>query len=213
MKLYGYFRSSAAYRVRIALALKGLEAEQAFVHLRRKEQCAVDYMDINPQALVPSLITDSGRSLTQSLAIVEYLDEIHPLPPLLPKAPEDRAWVRSLALVIACDIHPISNLRVLNYLKDELDLSDEARDRWYAHWVAVGLEAVELMLIKDARVGPFCCGDQVTLADLCLVPQLANAERMKCPTEAYPTIRKIAAACRVLPAFQAAEPSRQPDAE
>lgn len=213
MKLYGYFRSSAAYRVRIALALKGLEAEQTFVHLRRKEQCAVDYMDINPQALVPSLVTDSGRSLTQSLAIMEYLDEIHPLPPLLPKDPEDRAWVRSLALVIACDIHPISNLRVLNYLKDELDLSDEARDRWYAHWVAVGLEAVELMLAKDARVGPYCCGDQITLADLCLVPQLANAERMKCPTEAYPTIRKIAAACRALPAFQVAEPSRQPDAE
>lgn len=213
MKLYGYFRSSAAYRVRIALALKGIAVEQAFVHLRRKEQCAADYTALNPGALVPTLVTESGQSLTQSLAIVEYLDEIHPTPPLLPKNPEDRAWVRSVALAVACDIHPVNNLRVLNYLTEELGQTAEARDRWYAHWIAVGLAGLEAMLARDSRVGPYCCGDQVTLADLCLVPQIANAERMNCPTEGYPTIMAIVAALRALPAFQAAEPSRQPDSE
>ncbi|RAU21440.1 maleylacetoacetate isomerase [Paramagnetospirillum kuznetsovii] len=213
MKLYGFFRSSAAYRVRIALGLKSIAVDHAFVHLRRKDQQAPGYVEINPQALVPTLITDSGQPLTQSLAIMEYLDEIQPSPALLPKSPEDRAWVRSLALAVACDIHPLNNTRVLGYLKEGMGLDQAAADRWYAHWIAVGLQGLEAMLAKDSRVGPYCCGDQVTLADICLVPQLFNAERMNCPTEAYPTIRRIAAALRALPAFQAAEPGRQPDAE
>lgn len=213
MKLYTYFRSSAAYRVRIALAVKGLKVEQDFVHLRRKEQCAPGYTALNPQALVPALVTDSGEVLAQSLAIIEYLDEIHPNPPLLPKKPEDRAFVRSLAQAIACDIHPIDNLRVLNYLKDAMGVPDDKRDAWYAHWVAEGFTGIEKMLATDKRVGTYCFGDQVTLADVVLLPQVANAERMNCPLDAYPTIRRIAAALRALPAFQAAEPSRQPDAE
>ncbi|MBP2231108.1 maleylpyruvate isomerase [Azospirillum agricola] len=213
MKVYGYFRSSAAYRLRIALNLKGLAAEeQVFVHLRRKEQSAPDYLAVNPMGLVPAL-EENGQILTQSLAIIEYLDETRPEPALLPRDPLDRAWVRSIALAIACDIHPINNLRVLNHLRDRLGQDEESRNAWYAHWVAEGFAGVEAMLARDPRTGTFCYGETPTLADVCLVPQLFNAERLNCPLDAYPTIRRIAAAARALPAFQAAEPGRQPDAE
>jgi len=212
MKLYGYFRSSAAYRVRIALHLKGLACEQVFVHLARKEQSTPAYRELNPAALVPALV-DGGRTLHQSLAIIEYLDEIQPAPALLPATAADRAYVRALALDIACDIHPLNNLRVLRYLKDELKVDDAIRDRWYAHWIAVGLGALETVLARDPRVGEYCFGNAPGLADLCLVPQVFNAERMHCDLSAYPTVRRIAATARNHPAFQAAAPERQADAE
>lgn len=212
MKLYSYFRSSASYRVRIALNLKGISPEQAFIHLRKKEQFSPDYRQLNPLGMVPSL-EDNGRILVQSLAIIEYLDEIQSTPALLPNAPADRAFVRAIALAIACDIHPINNLRVLNYLQTELGIDEHAKDRWYAHWIAEGLSGLESMLANDHRTGTYCFGDTPTLADICLVPQIFNAERMKCPLDAYPTLCRLAANACALPAFIAAEPSRQPDAE
>lgn len=213
MKVYGYFRSSASYRLRIALNLKGLAPDQAFVHLRRAEQRAPDYLALNPEGLVPALVTDDGQVLTQSLAIIEWLDERFPLPRLLPEDADGRTRVRSIALAIACDIHPIDNLRVLAYLRDRLGLDQAARDAWYAHWVTEGLTALETRLARDPATGRFCHGDAPTLADICLVPQLANAARMGCPLDAYPTLTRIAAAADTLPAFAAAAPGRQPDAE
>lgn len=213
MKVYGYFRSSASYRLRIALNLKGLAPDQAFVHLRRAEQRAPDYLALNPEGLVPALVTDDGQVLTQSLAIIEWLDERFPLPRLLPEDADGRARVRSIALAIACDIHPIDNLRVLAYLRDRLGLDQAARDAWYAHWVTEGLTALETRLARDPATGRFCHGDAPTLADICLVPQLANAARMGCPLDAYPTLTRITAAADTLPAFAAAAPGRQPDAE
>ncbi|MAM72862.1 maleylacetoacetate isomerase [uncultured Tistrella sp.] len=213
MKVYGYFRSSASYRLRIALNLKGLAPEQAFVHLRRDEQRAPDYLALNPEGLVPALVTDDGQVLTQSLAIIEWLDERFPLPRLLPEDADGRARVRAIALAIACDIHPIDNLRVLAYLRDRLGLDQAARDAWYAHWVAEGLTALEARLARDPATGRFCHGDTPTLADICLVPQLANAARMGCPLDAYPTLIRIADAAGTLPAFADAAPGRQPDAE
>lgn len=213
MKVYGYFRSSASYRLRIALNLKGLAPEQAFVHLRREEQRAPDYLALNPEGLVPALVTDDGQVLTQSLAIIEWLDERFPLPRLLPEDADGRARVRAIALAIACDIHPIDNLRVLAYLRDRLGLDQAARDAWYAHWVAEGLTALEARLARDPATGRFCHGDAPTLADICLVPQLANAARMGCPLDAYPTLTRIAAAADTLAAFADAAPGRQPDAE
>ncbi|CAO3360753.1 maleylacetoacetate isomerase [Azospirillum melinis] len=212
MEVYGYFRSSAAYRLRIALNLKGLTAEQHFIHLRRKEQSSPGYLAVNPMGLVPALVED-GRTLTQSLAIIEYLDETHPTPPLLPRDPFDRAWVRSVALAVACDIHPVNNLRILNHLHDDLGQDEQARNAWYAHWVAEGFRGLEAMLAAGPRPGTFCFGDVPTLADVCLVPQVFNAERMNCPLDAYPTLRRVADAARALPAFQSAEPGRQPDAD
>lgn len=211
MKLHDYFRSSACYRVRIALALKGLPFVQSFVNLRLQEQAGAGYLQANPAGLVPLLVDDAG-SHAQSLAIVEYLEERHPQPPLLPPDPAGRARVRALALAIACDIHPLNNLRVLRYLKDPLQLDDAARDAWYAHWIAVGFAALEASLAADPRTGHHCHGDQPGLADLCLVPQVYNAERMQCDLAPYPTLRRLAAAARALPAFEAAEPARQPDA-
>lgn len=212
MKVYGYFRSSASYRLRIALNLKGLTAEQHFIHLRKKEQTAPGYLAVNPTGLVPALV-EGDRTLTQSLAIIEYLDETHAEPALLPSDPLDRAWVRSIALAIACDVHPINNLRILNYLRDQFGQDEDARNAWYAHWVAENFRGLEVMLATSPRVGTFCYGETPKLADICLVPQVANAERLNCPMDDYPTIRRIAAAARALPAFQAAEPDRQPDAE
>ncbi|HTR57071.1 MAG TPA: maleylacetoacetate isomerase [Casimicrobiaceae bacterium] len=212
MKLYGYFRSSAAYRVRIALGLKGLPYEHAAVHLRKGEQRAAAYRAINAQALVPTLEDDRG-SFTQSLAIIEYLDERHPQPPLLPDMPEARARVRAIALAIACDIHPLDNLRVLQYLVRTLGVDEDAKNAWYRHWVDVGLSALESQLAREATTGKFCHGDSPTLADVCLVPQLANARRSSIPLDAYPTLLRIEAACNALPAFAAAAPEKQPDAE
>ncbi len=210
MLLYDYFRSSAAFRVRIALNLKGLAAEHRYVHLARGEQRRPEYLAENPQGLLPMLVV-GDRRLTQSLAILEYLDEKHPLPPLLPVGLEDRAWVRSIALAIACDIHPLNNLRVLKRLKHELSIDDAGRDAWYAYWIHEGFGALEPMLA--AATGPFCHGDSPTLADVCLVPQVFNAQRFKVPLEAFPRILAIHAACLEIPAFADAQPSRQPDAE
>jgi len=212
LKLYGYFRSSAAYRVRIALALKGLAYEYLAVHLRKGEQDAAEYRELNPNALVPTLVDDRG-TFTQSLAIIEYLDERHPEPPLLPHTPEARSRVRAIALAIACDIHPLDNLRVLRYLVRTLGTSEETKDAWYRHWIDVGLGALEAQLARDPATGEFCHGGIPTLADCCLVPQLANARRAGIPLEVYPTLTRIEANCNALPAFAAAAPERQPDAE
>lgn len=216
MKLYSYFRSSASYRVRIALNLKGLPYDIVPVHLRRHggEQLAPEYRNINPDGLVPSLMLDQpGTVLAQSLAIIEYLEEIHPLPALLPNEPLARAHVRGIALSIACDIHPINNLRVLRYLSHRLQVGDEQRDEWYRHWCEQGLAALETVLARDARVGKFCYGDAPTLADCCLAPQVLNAQRINSDLSAMPTIMRINENCLELEAFAAAAPARQPDAE
>ena len=211
MILDDFFRSSAAYRVRIALNLKGLSAERRFIHLRRGEQRAEAYLAVNPQGLVPTLI-DGNVHLTQSLAIIEYLDERHPSPPLLPQSAADRAWVRSIALSVACDIHPLNNLRVLKYLDRELKIDEPRRDEWYRHWIRVGFGALESHLGARAD-GRYCLGDSPTMADICLVPQVANANRLKVSLEPYARIRAVNDACLALPAFDAARPENQPDAE
>ena len=211
MKLYNYFRSSAAYRVRIAVNLKGLEPENVFVHLVKNEQRAPDYLKVNPLGLVPALV-DGDETITQSLAIIEYLDEKYPSPPLLPSTPEDRARVRSIALLIACDIHPIDNLRVLRYLVGVLKVSEEQKNQWYAHWVDEGLKALEARLATDLKTGRFCHGETPTLADVCLVPQLANARRANIDLSAYPTLLRIDEACNALKPFADAAPAKQPDA-
>ena len=214
VELYDYFRSSAAYRVRIALNLKGVVPdERTFVHLRMGNQRAQDYLALNPQGLVPALALDHGLVLTQSLAIIEYLDETHPDPPLLPVAPPSRARVRAIALAIACEIHPLNNLRVLNYLIGTLGVSKEQKDGWYKYWVDVGFEALERKLSQERETGVFCHGNEPTLADVCLVPQIANARRFGIDLSPYPTLTRIEAACLALPAFAAAAPERQPDAE
>src|ERR1700751_2604706 len=212
MKLYGYFRSSAAYRVRIALGLKGLAYEPAAVHLRKGEQRAAAYCAINAQALVPTL-EDARGIFPQSLAIIKYVDERSPQPPLLPDMPEARARVRAIALAIACDIHPLDNLRVLQYLVRTLGASEDAKNSWYRHWIDLGLRALESQLARDAATGTFCHGETPTLADVCLVPQLANARRSSIPPDAYPRLRRLEAACNALPAFAAAAPEKQPDSE
>ena len=212
MKLYDYFRSSAAYRVRIALNLKGLAADREFVHLVKAQQRAEPYLALNPQGLVPALAIDEGAVLTQSLAIIEWLDEQHPKPPLLPSDALGRARSRSIALAIACDIHPLNNLRVLNYLTNTLGVSDEQKNGWYRYWIDVGFEALEQRLAREPATGRFCHGDTPTLADVCLVPQIANAHRYKMDLSPYPTIMRIHAACQALPAFAAAAPEKQPDA-
>jgi maleylacetoacetate isomerase len=213
MKLYDYFRSSAAYRVRIALNLKGLAPVRVFVHLRKGAQRADDYLALNAQGLVPALVTDGGNVLTQSLAIIEWLDDRQPEPPLLPVDADGRARVRSIALAIACDIHPLNNLRVLQYLTGTLGVSEAQKDGWYRYWCDTGLEALETELARDPRTGRFCYGDAPTVADVCLVPQLANARRFNVDVAAYPTLTRIEAACGELAAFAAAAPARQPDAE
>lgn len=218
MKLYGYFRSSASYRVRIALNLKGLSYETVPVHLLKDggQQFAPEYRALNPDALVPTLVDDSenaAATLTQSLAIIEYLEEAFPQPPLLPQKPVDRAYVRSIALSIACDIHPLNNLRVLRYLVRELNVSEDDKNAWYRHWCERGLASVETMLAKDKRVGVFCYGDTPTLADCCLVPQIANAQRFNCDLSSMPTLMRINDACLALEAFAEAAPAAQPDAE
>ncbi|MFI5001199.1 MAG: maleylacetoacetate isomerase [Reyranellales bacterium] len=213
MKLIGYFRSSAAFRVRIALNLKGIAVEHASRHLRKGEHTAPDYVAINPQKLVPALVLDSGQVLTQSLAILEYLEETHPAPPLLPKDPVDRARVRSLALIPTADIHPIQNLRVMNYLRDKYDQSEESTFAWSRHWIETGFAAYEASVAKDPRTGAFSHGDQPTFADLCLVPQVFNAGRFKVDMTRFPTIRRIYDTSMKHPAFDAAQPAKQPDAE
>ena len=211
MTLYTYFRSSAAYRVRIALNLKGLTPEMVSIHLQkegglnRKPQ----FRAVNPQMRVPALKLDGGDVLIQSLAIIEYLDEVHPQPPLLPRDSIERAKVRALAQVIACDIHPLNNVGPLRYLKRELHQEQSAIDAWYHHWVITGFEALEQLITP----GPYACGGDVTLADVCLVPQVNNARRLKVPLERFPKIVGVDRACLALPAFDRARPENQPDAE
>ncbi|MDI5919374.1 maleylacetoacetate isomerase [Halomonas sp. LR5S13] len=210
--LYGYFRSSAAYRVRIALNLKGLAYDQVPVNLVKGEQRTEANVARHPQGLVPTLETDDGVQLIQSLAICEFLDEVHPEPPLLPADAEGRARVRALAQLVACEIHPLNNLRVLKYLVGELGVDDDTKLAWYRHWIIEGFDALETLLKRELGTGDFCHGDTPTLADLCLVPQVFNAERFACDLSAYPTIQRITANCRALPAFRQAAPEAQPDA-
>lgn len=214
LKLYTYYRSSAAYRVRIGLHLKGLAYESVPVHLARAggEQLQERYRAINPGAMVPCL-RDGETTLSQSLAILEYIEEKYPRKPLLPVDAAGRARVRALALIVACDIHPINNLRVLKYLSSELEVADEARTRWYRHWVAEGLRVIEAHLTRDAQTGAFCHGDTPGIADCCLIPQVFNARRFNVDLEPYPIIGTIAARCAELPEFAAAHPDRQADAE
>jgi maleylacetoacetate isomerase len=214
MKLYTFFRSSASYRVRIALNLKGIAYEQAPIHLRRGggEQFGAAYRALNPQALVPTL-EDGGKILTQSLAIIEYLEEKQPQPPLLPKDPADKALVRSMAMIVACEVHPIQNLRVLNYVKKEYNQTDEQVNRWAQHWIDLGLSALEEMLAAQPKRGKYCWGDSPTLADICLVPQLGNARRYGCELSRYPNILAVEKNCTALPPFIDAAPEKQSDAE
>lgn len=206
MILYGHALSSASYRVRIALALKGLQVTSVLLDLRGGEQRLEGFLQINSQGLVPALALDDGTVLTQSVAIIEYLDEIHPDPPLLPKAPSQRARVRALAQAITCDVHPLNNLRVQQYLEKDLGQDKAVRDAWYAHWVQLGFEALERCLAREAATGRYCHGDTPTLADVCLVPQVFNARRFAVDLQAYPRIIEIDAACRELPEFQGAAP-------
>jgi maleylacetoacetate isomerase len=211
MQLYNYFRSSASYRVRIALALKGLPYEYKAVHLNKNEQFKESYAAVSAARLVP-LLKDGDAVLTQSLAIIEYLDETHPEPPLLPRDALGRARVRSLAYDIACEIHPLNNLRVLRYLVHDLKLSEEDKNRWYRHWVESGLEAVERQLATNPPGWRFCHGDAPTLADVTLVPQIFNARRFDCRLEHVPSVMRVFEACMQLDAFEQTRPEKCPDA-
>ena len=218
MQLYNYFRSSASFRVRIALSLKDLPYDYHAIHLLKNggEQRTPEFRAMNPNALVPVLIDDTREpplTLTQSLAIIEYLDETHPEPPLLPREAGERARVRALALGIACDIHPLNNLRVLRYLVKTLGVDDDAKNAWYRHWVESGLQAMEQQLASSTMTGRFCHADAPTLADVTLVPQIFNGQRVNCDFAATPTVMRIFDECMKLEAFQQAVPSVQPDAE
>lgn len=212
MKLYGFFRSSASYRVRIALNLKDLEYEQASIRLAKGEQYQAGFAAISPQNLVPVLEHD-GLRFYQSPAIIEYLEEVYPKPPLLPKDPVGRSRVRSLALISACEIHPLNNTRVLNYLTETLQLTEEQKTGWYHHWITVGFAALEKRLAGEKETGTFCHGDTPGYADICLVPQVANAKRFKVDLSGFPTILRINDNCLTLEPFRKAMPANQPDAE
>ncbi|MCX7176595.1 MAG: maleylacetoacetate isomerase [Proteobacteria bacterium] len=207
MRLYNSDPSSASYRVRIALNLKGVSAELLCLQLRDGAQRDPAYAAINPQCLVPTLTLDDGTALTQSLAIIDYLDETHPEPPFLPRDARLRAWVRAVALAIACDIHPLNNLRVLQYLEHDLKQDADAVKTWYAHWIRLGFDALERQLVSPPVAGNFCCGDAPGLADICLVPQVRNARRYQIDLSAYPRIVAIDAACAELDAFRRANPA------
>lgn len=213
MKLYSYFRSSASYRVRIALNLKKIPHETDFVHLLKNggEQRSAAYAALNPQKLVPALATEEGV-FTQSLAIIEYLEETHPETPLLPATAAERARVRAIAQLMACDIHPLNNLRVLQYFEQEWSVPQPERDEWVRHWIGEGFAAAEAMVAEHPSTGSFCEGNTPTMADCCLVPQVYNARRFGVDMARFPTLQRIEAACLELPAFDAARPERQPDA-
>ena len=214
MKLYSYFRSSASFRVRIALRLKGLAHDYVPVHLPRGEHQQPGFASLTAEQLVPVLELAGGQRLTQSMAIIEYLDEVHPQPPaLLPADPLGRARVRALTQIVACEIHPLNNLRVLGYLNKTLGVAEEQRNAWYRHWVETGLATVEAMLAGDPRTGSFCHGDAPTLADVLLVPQIFNAQRFDCRLDHVPTVMRIHRHCLTLPAFAESVPALQPDAE
>lgn len=211
MKLYTYFRSSAAFRVRIALNLKGLAYEPAFVHLAKGEHLQPAFAKVNPQGLLPALAVD-GALLAQSIAIMEYLEETHPQPRLLPQDPLARARVRSLSLIVACEIHPLNNPRVLKYVKNVLGHNQDEIDTWYRHWIADGLAKLEAEL-DEPGTGRYCHGDAPTMADCCLVPQIFNAQRFQCELKPFPAVMRVFDACMKLEAFDRAQPSKQPDAE
>ncbi len=215
MKLYDYYRSSAAFRVRIALNIKGLDVEQESIHLRRKDQRSDAYLAVNPQGLVPTLVDDDGTVVTQSMAIIEYLDETRPdTPSLMPGDAIGRARVRAIAAAIACDIHPLNNLRVLRHIDQVFDTNEATRNElWYKHWIAEGMGGLEGMLAGGLETGEFCHGDTPTMADCCLIPQIYNADRFGCDLSEYPTAMRINATCLELDAFQRALPEVQPDAE
>ncbi len=212
--LHNYFRSSSSYRVRIALNLKDLPYEYRPISLNRNggEQFQPEFKSLNPQALVP-VLSENGLDISQSLAILEYLEEKYPMSPLLPESIEDRAYVRQLSLAIACDIHPLNNLRVLKFLTGPLGLSEEAKGIWIKNWINTGLSALEAELARSPKRGRFCLGDMPTLADICLVPQIFNAQRFNVDLRVYPTLLAIDAECQKLPAFQNAHPGKQPDSE
>lgn len=212
MNLYGYFRSSAAYRVRIALNLKQVDYDQSFIHLRNNEMLQDDFLQLNPQGLVP-VLEDRGAVLTQSIAIIEYLEAEYPTPKLLPENEVDRAFVRSLALSIACDVHPLNNLRVLRYLEYNLHLDSEVRGTWYRHWIAEEFRALETRLNASGNSGRYCVGNSPSLADVCLVPQMANARKFGTDLSDYPRLVEIDANCCELEEFIKAAPENQPDAE
>lgn len=212
MKLYNFFRSSAAFRVRIALNVKGLEYERISKAFARNEHRAPDYLALNPQGLIPALSVD-GATISQSVAIIEYLNDVHPEPPLLPANPMARAQVRSMALAIACDIHPLNNLRVLNYLRQNLSQDEDGVNTWYRHWVGEGFRGLEKQVSKLSSSKRHCFGDSLSLADVCLVPQMYNARRFKVDLTPYPTLVAISTHLESWPAFDTAKPEAQPDAQ
>lgn len=211
-QLYTFFRSSTSYRLRIALALKGLDYEAHYISLPKMQHRADDYMDVNPQGLLPALVEDDGTVLVQSLAMLEYLDETYPTPRLVPENPKERAYIRTLAQIIACDMHPLNNVRVLKYLGARWKLAEADVNEWYAHWIAEGFRSFEATLAQHKRHGRFCLGEMLTIAEICLVPQVANARRFNCDLSAYPTLVAISDRAEALPVFQAAAPAEQADA-
>jgi maleylpyruvate isomerase len=211
MKLYTYFRSSASYRVRIALALKGIDRTAEYINLPKGEHQTDQYRAVNAQGLLPA-IDDGGRVLVQSLAIIEYLEERHPKPPLLPAEPLDRAYVRATSHFIACEMHPLNNLRTLKHLRRTYALDEEGINTWYRHWVAEGFSMLESYLVHERRFGKFCYRDAPTMADCCLVPQVFNAQRYNCDLKPYPTIVRLFEECMKLDAFASTQPAKQPDA-
>ena len=211
MDLYTFFRSSTSFRLRIALAYKGIPYEPKFVSLPKGEHQAVDYLAKNPQGLVPALVDDAGRVFTQSMAMIEYLDDIHPEPPLMPKDPVEKWYVRAVSQIIGCEMHPLNNVRVLKYLKGYgLDAAKVDGD-WYPHWVAEGFKGLEAFLLSENRFGKFCLGSQFTMADVCLIPQVFNAQRYNCDLSAYPTVMRVFETGAALEAVKKAEPSTQAD--
>ena len=211
MIVYDYFRSSAAFRLRIALNLKDLKPERRYIHLANNMHRTAEYRAVNPQGFVPYMIDDDGFELSQSLAIIEYLDETHPEPPLMPKTAKDRAIARRIAQIVACDIHPVNNKRILDKLTDDFQASESVKNRWYCGWIDEGFVALEKILEKRDTQSAFCIGDTPTIADICLIPQVANANRFKCALDAFPRIVGIYQHAMKLSAFHDAQPSLQPD--